>query len=694
MSLAQQLSKLNLSAQNSINRGPSATNSNSPARSIQETLKTYVSSEDAVIDVKDDDNVNNYYPSNESSIVFPMPPNNTLKSTRSPSPPLSLLSAPLSSSAPSSLLLSPILPESTRSPSSPILPESTRSPSSPILPESTRSPSSPILPESTRSPLFKSSELTDDASLDDNRINSIAGSLMAALKSRERQMISSPGSETSGYSLTPYSLQFESELSDDSLEGKQIQIPIYSKSKSPSIKSASSPIAPVSPRQSPVRTPSPRQSPARTPSPKPVSPRQTPVRTPSPKPVSPIKIPVRTPSPKPVSPKPVSPIKTPVRTPSPKPVSPRKTPVRTPSPKPVSPKPVSPRQSPVRTPSPKPVSPRQTPVRTPSPKPVSPRKTPVNLSSVRTPSPKPVSPRKTPVNLSSAPPTSKNMSSSCSIDKGKNPEIINDEKSMCTSITHCSMKVDNGKMEDELVDKLEKMGYTIMNKIVTNKNGGKAYYIKVKSDQGYVFYIQLDVDMKTIMDENTTPLKKSKSTKVDLSSQMGAYNCSRNGGVCGVALECNGELCTLTRTDNSNKPKQLIFKSPKASNDKGSSVPYAVVRMSEIDHDKSRVDEAVANSTLNLRTALYEECALKLGDLQKSGVNLSLIINKLIKNKSFVMEELLNEISSTKNDEERFNKEKSLLDVLKLLINVSEYSNAIEEIIARLDYANSKLSTI
>ena len=581
MSLAQQLSLLNLNSANTINRGPAKSdsstlfglksiNSKSPRPDLIQANTDEVDEVDEVVvnDIVTDDTISNDFGkdivevtddiitddslseplSTSSSIVFPIPPKNILSPNKAP--PLSSLQL-----------------------------------------------SSPSL----------SSEASD-VSTDDSRINSIAGSLMAALQARAKQQnvlsprISSPLSQSSKYSLTPYSLRFESEKS-----------------------SPQSTVSSLSPTSSTMSTPETiiRSSP---------SPRPSPVR--------PTKS--RTPSPvRPTTSRPPSPV--------------RPTTSRPPSP-------VRPTTS--RPPSPA----RPTISRPPSP---------VRPTTSRPPSPR-LSPRKkfdTIADLSG--------------------EGLSDSDAlMCTSQTGCSMKIVDSKIDDELVDKFESMGYTIINKIITNKNDGKAYYLKVKSDKGYIFYVQLDVDMKTCIDEKTTPVKKSKSSLVDLSSQMGAYNCSRNGGVCGVALECNGELCTLTRTNNSNKPKQLIFKSPGVQKETGSPVPYAVVRMSEIEHDKARVDEAVANSTLNLRTALYDECTLKLDDLQKSGENLSLIINKLIKNKSIVIEELMNKISSIKDSEARFNTEKSLLDVLKLLINVSGYSDAIEEIMARLDYANSKITTM
>jgi len=141
--------------------------------------------------------------------------------------------------------------------------------------------------------------------------------------------------------------------------------------------------------------------------------------------------------------------------------------------------------------------------------------------------------------------------------------------------------------DEEVEEELIESGYTPVSKIVVSKNGElEGKYIKALNKYGQYVYVELDTEGILAIDGDIiTHTEVKDATEIPL---VDAYKCVE-GGVCGVASECEGGVCTLTRTKGSKYPRQTTLVRQERSTDTSTSamlgddmIAYPVVRLSEI----------------------------------------------------------------------------------------------------------------
>jgi len=172
--------------------------------------------------------------------------------------------------------------------------------------------------------------------------------------------------------------------------------------------------------------------------------------------------------------------------------------------------------------------------------------------------------------------------------------------------------------DEEVEEELIKSGYTPVSKIVVSKNGElEGKYIKALNKYGQYVYVELDTEGVLAIDGDIiTHTEVKDATEIPL---VDAYKCVE-GGVCGVASECEGGVCTLTRTKGSKYPRQTTLVRQERSTDTSTSamlgddmVAYPVVRLSEIRADPENALFAQNEATTLLRdqrnVALDEDLA-------------------------------------------------------------------------------------
>ena len=432
------------------------------------------------------------------------------------------------------------------------------------------------------------------------------------------------------------------------------------------------PLSPVTPVSSPV-TPLVSAASRLPPSPKPLAPVSSPVTPlvsspvssgsrlpPSPKPLSPVSSPVSIPvssgSRLPPSPKPLAPVSSPVRPVSAvKPLTPVSSPVSSaklpPSPRSlpsvssVSQLPPSPRSLPSVSsvsqlpPSPRPLSPVSSSV---SGLPPSPRSLPSVSSSVSglPPSPRPLSPVSS--SVSGLPPSPKPLSATplpTNQSAGRVPSLPSLPALSSMKLPLSEAKVDkplvnkptsvvsnapstvsfhdfNGMIEDSAVEKtLTDSGYLPLDKILSKDDNDNlmCQYIKVIDATGRTAFVDLDCEGYVSVDPKDVHLMASSKdvSVVPYSVKMGTYECASND-VCGVAFECDNEVCTLKRTDNSLNPSESVFVHSKVNRQEhgllsNHPVAYPIVSMSDIKANPAAVARGIKESHHRMRTAGFQQ---------------------------------------------------------------------------------------
>lgn len=192
-------------------------------------------------------------------------------------------------------------------------------------------------------------------------------------------------------------------------------------------------------------------------------------------------------------------------------------------------------------------------------------------------------------------------------------------------------------MRKTVEDLLSEQGFTVTDKVFLDRNG-KTYakYFKATTDLGQSVYIELDVEgqvkyqpnSRTMVEEDIGTIFPT-STIVPESKMKGMYQCSINGGGCGVIYDCDGEICVMSRpADSVDEPTTVVLKSMSNSTEKQlivSGVPtaYPVIRLSDALENPLITKASIERSIKAIRNAAVQECKIYYDDARKAVNGLS-----------------------------------------------------------------------
>lgn len=281
----------------------------------------------------------------------------------------------------------------------------------------------------------------------------------------------------------------------------------------------------------------------------------------------------------------------------------------------------SPPSTPPRTPPRTPPVQSTSPVRLPTVSPISPIK---SLPSVRLPTVSPTSPvklstvtsevRRSGIGLSTS---AKSYGTPGVTPLFKTPSQLSTENRISSvssakpQFSTLSAPIPSPGVESQLFDK----GYVTTDRILTKTptGGVEGRYLKAINERGQTVFVELDTDgFVSVQPEDLTMIVSKRASKIPVSVKTGAMECA-GSDVCGVAFECNGEVCTLTREDPSMAPSELVLHSVSKSTERsvveeGTPIAYPLVRLSEIITDNSQVVQNVDAATSRIRNASYNAC--------------------------------------------------------------------------------------
>ena len=172
--------------------------------------------------------------------------------------------------------------------------------------------------------------------------------------------------------------------------------------------------------------------------------------------------------------------------------------------------------------------------------------------------------------------------------------------------------IDNEKMVEET---LKKLGFLVIAKIIKeNKDSIRAKepltYIKVITPRGEKALVQLDKDglKPAVLQGDLVYTSVPESALMIPSTIKTGYSRCLNPSVCGLVLECDNEICTITRIGNDTIPQEISFtlvenKAAAAAaivETTSSVTAYPIVRYSEIVADADSVIDNIHENTVDI----------------------------------------------------------------------------------------------
>lgn len=185
-------------------------------------------------------------------------------------------------------------------------------------------------------------------------------------------------------------------------------------------------------------------------------------------------------------------------------------------------------------------------------------------------------------------------------------------------------------------DLLSEKGFTSTDKVFLDKSGQVfAKFIKVTTDLGQTAFVELDSEgMVQYQPSSRTMIEEDVGTMVpEQSKVIGTYECSMKGGGCGVAFDCNEEVCVMSRpADSTTVPTPVVLKKaskPASTELVVSGVPtaYPVVRLSDALKTPLATKASIEKSTKAIRNAGVKECKQYYDDLRSTLADMNAALN-------------------------------------------------------------------
>ena len=208
--------------------------------------------------------------------------------------------------------------------------------------------------------------------------------------------------------------------------------------------------------------------------------------------------------------------------------------------------------------------------------------------------------------------------------------------------------------ETSIESQLTKYKYTIIDRVVLKREDGfqtqyNVEYVKCYDPNGLTVFVMLDVKGSLgVQMPDLTTVHVAKGSSIPLSDKLAANDCAGTG-VCGVALECPDELCTILRqNDGSSKEASFVMTeeySTKTMARDGSSVASVIIRMSEIMQDYKGTLDRTRAASQRIRENAFKASHEGLERTMKKAQTLTEGISKFDSNRKLAYQSLKNGIA-------------------------------------------------
>ena len=302
----------------------------------------------------------------------------------------------------------------------------------------------------------------------------------------------------------------------------------------------------------------------------------------------------------------------------------------------------------------------------------SPRLSPGKLSSMRDLPPLSPSSVSRSSNLSS-PLVPPHGSLSSSVDDNLKPLSTKPTKVHPDSPSTASFHDYQGMIQDKGVEQmLTESGYLPVDKILTKDENGNlmCQYIKSVDATGRTSFVDLDCEGYVSVDpkDMTMVNGSNNASVVPYSVKMGTYECA-SSDVCGVAFECDNEICTLKRADDSLVPSETVF--TQSATEVGHKkhgildnhpISYPIVSLSDIKSDPERVACSIKDAHDRMRNASFGQVSQETSGLVGATKSLNNEISRFNANQKAISASLTNTISQLEKIHNQYKKSPPVSD--------------------------------
>jgi hypothetical protein len=214
--------------------------------------------------------------------------------------------------------------------------------------------------------------------------------------------------------------------------------------------------------------------------------------------------------------------------------------------------------------------------------------------------------------------------------------------------------------ETSIESQLNKYKYTIVDRVILQRQDGlmNVEYVKCYDPNGITVFVMLDIKGTLgVQMPDLTTVHVAKGSSIPLSDKLAANDCA-GSGICGVALECRDELCTIVRqNDGSSKEATFVMTeeySTKTMTPDGSPVASVIIRMSEILQDYKGTLDRTRVATQRIRENAFKASQEGLDRTMKQSQLLHDAIGKFGSNRNAAYESLKKSIAQLQSYTDKY----------------------------------------
>jgi hypothetical protein len=276
--------------------------------------------------------------------------------------------------------------------------------------------------------------------------------------------------------------------------------------------------------------------------------------------------------------------------------------------------------------------------------------------------------------------------------------------------------------ENDVETSLVDSGYLPVDKVLTKDDNGNlmCQYVKAIDETGRSVFVDLDCDgYVSVSPKDMVVTEKSQASVIPYSVKMGTYECA-SSDVCGVAFECDNEICTMTRSNEDLTPSETVFSQTKLPvTTEGHKhhgildshpIAYPIVSLSDVRANPEEVACSVRDTHNRLRNVSFAQTHKHTSELAQAQKALNTEVGRYCQIQRKTADALQRTIAQLEdihtqykksppaNDEERenlravrFNLRKRhdmVVDYLKLSESMHERIGKIEELTSDLQAMN------
>jgi len=162
-------------------------------------------------------------------------------------------------------------------------------------------------------------------------------------------------------------------------------------------------------------------------------------------------------------------------------------------------------------------------------------------------------------------------------------------------------------------------------------------HARVTNSQGQDFLVELDTEGESVTfnPQNSRVVSQTATAVLSPRSRMiGTEECASLGGTCGVAYDCNGDVCISKMPSGASAPTRVLLTKTSTPGDQvamieGAASPLVIVRLSDLLSSTIETLSSVEEAMARIRQANLEACLADWKKLKEACNNFDMALDKL-----------------------------------------------------------------